>query len=59
MEPMKQYSFKLPNNLLQDVENKADIVPVSKIIRALLEKWVKGEVELDHEKRFKQEKATN
>ena len=53
-ENMKQYSFKISPSLLKDVEDKAGMVPVSRIIRVLLEKWVKGEIDVNHEGRIYQ-----
>lgn len=60
MEVMERYTFRIQSTLLKDVEDKAGIVPTSRIIRSLLEKWVKGEVKLDYESKIElQQKGEN
>jgi predicted DNA binding CopG/RHH family protein len=40
-------SLRVTPSLLERVKKKAGMIPLSKIIKRLLEKWVNGEVELD------------
>jgi len=46
-ERMKYFPVMLPPSLLEKVRAKAGNIPVSVIIRRLLEKYVSGEVGLD------------
>jgi len=46
-EKYTSYTFKAPSDLLARVKDKAGLIPVSAIIRRLLEKWLAGEVNLD------------
>lgn len=46
-EQMKQFAGRAPESLLKKVAEKAGYVPLSVILRKLLEKWVAGEIELD------------
>jgi len=40
-------SLRVLPSLLERIKKKAGMIPLSKIIKRLLEKWVDGEVELD------------
>lgn len=48
VEKMERYTFRLPPSLLEVAKRKSGMVPLSKIIRKLLEKWVRGEIEIDY-----------
>ncbi|MBL7063540.1 MAG: ribbon-helix-helix protein, CopG family [Anaerolineae bacterium] len=47
----KKIIIRLPDDLHKAVKDKAEreLRPVSAVVRRLLEKWVKGEVDLDEE----------
>jgi hypothetical protein len=40
------YTFRLPARLLAQLREKAGYVPVSVVIRILIEKYVAGEIEI-------------
>lgn len=46
-EKMMRYTFRLPESLLQQLQKKAGSIPVSAIIRRLIERYIKGEIGLD------------
>lgn len=46
-EQMKPRGIKFPSNLWEAAKEKAGTMPLSVILRRLLEKWVKGEISLD------------
>lgn len=46
-EEMVPYTFKLPNDLLSRAKEKAGLIPLSAIIRRLLELWLSGKVQID------------
>lgn len=46
-ENMIAYTFRLPPNLLDKLKNRAGFIPVSVIIRRLIEKYINGEISLD------------
>lgn len=46
-EKMIAISFRLPPNILDELRDKAGSVPVSVIVRILVEKWLKGEIRID------------
>lgn len=46
-EKLIPYTFKAPGDLLDKIKEKAGLIPVSAIIRRLLEKWLAGEINLD------------
>ena len=45
--PMKPRGIKFPDRLWQAAKEKAGIIPMSVILRRLLEKWVEGKISLD------------
>ena len=45
-EIMEQYSLRMPPSLWAAAKEKAGMIPLSAIIRKLIEKWLKGEVEV-------------
>lgn len=45
-EKMESFNVRMPPSLLRDVRDKAGLIPLSKVIRTLLEMWVRGEVDL-------------
>lgn len=46
-EKMIAISFRLPPNVLEELKGKAGSVPISVIVRVLVEKWLKGEIRID------------
>ena len=46
-EKMLSYTFRVPGNLLERLKEKAGLVPVSVVIRKLIEKYIKGEVKIE------------
>lgn len=46
-EKMERYTFRLPPSLLDIARQKAGLIPLSKIIRVLIEKWLSGEIVID------------
>lgn len=46
-ENMERYTFRLPPTLLDEAKQKAGMIPLSKIIRRLIEKWLNGEIRID------------
>jgi len=57
-EIMVNHTIKMQPSLIEDTKKKAGNVPVSRIIRTLLEKWLEGEIELEYEKRAKYRRGT-
>jgi predicted HicB family RNase H-like nuclease len=47
----KKLIVRVPNDLHKEVKEKAEkeLRPISAVVRKLLEKWVKGEVDLNEE----------
>ena len=41
------WTFRIPEDLLEELKAKAGMIPLSVIIRRLIEKYIKGEVGLD------------
>lgn len=46
-ENMISFTFRLPPSLIEQFKDKAGSIPISVIIRRLIEKYIKGEVGLD------------
>lgn len=46
-ENMQSFTFRLPPSLIEQLRDKAGSIPISVIIRRLIEKYIKGEVGLD------------
>jgi len=46
-EQMRQRAVKFPDDLWEQAQKKAGTMPLSVILRRLLERWVKGEISLD------------
>ncbi len=44
---MQSFTFRLKPALIEQLKAKAGSIPISVIIRRLLEKYIKGEVGLD------------
>lgn len=44
---MQSFTFRLKPTLIEQLKIKAGDIPISVIIRRLLEKYIKGEVGLD------------
>lgn len=47
---MSAFSFRLEESLLSRLRVKAGRVPLAIVVRILLEKWLKGEIEVDFTK---------
>lgn len=45
-KPMDLHHIRFPANLWQAAKEKAGEMPLAVIIRRLLERWVKGEIDL-------------
>lgn len=46
-ELMKSFTVRMPEGLLEQLSKKAGTIPISVVIRRLIEKYIKGEVGLD------------
>jgi hypothetical protein len=46
-EKMQSFTFRLPPSLIEQLRDKAGSIPLSVVIRRLIEKYIKGEVGLD------------
>lgn len=46
-EKGKRFEMRFSNNFFKEVKKKAGLIPIAAIIRRLLEKWLKGDVDLD------------
>jgi hypothetical protein len=44
---MISYSFRIDRGLLAQLKERAGTIPISAVIRRLIEKYIKGEVGLD------------
>lgn len=44
---MKPKQIKFPEDLWETAQAKAGTIPVSVVIRRLVEKWTKGQISLD------------
>jgi hypothetical protein len=50
-ENMIPYTLRIYPSLIERAKEKAGMVPLSTIIRALIEKWLSGEIVIDTTKR--------
>lgn len=46
-EKMKSFTMRMPPSLIIEAQEKAGMIPLSKIIRRLVEKWLKGEITVE------------
>ncbi len=46
-ENMIPFTFRLPKDLLEQLKVRAGSIPISVVIRRLIERYVKGEIGLD------------
>lgn len=46
-ELMKAFTFRLPPSLIEQLRDRAGSIPVSVVIRRLIERYIKGEIGLD------------
>lgn len=46
-ENMMSFTFRLPPSLIEQFKEKAGSIPLSVVIRRLIEKYIRGEVGLD------------
>lgn len=47
----KRYPFWMPLELYERAQTKAGLIPLAAVLRTLLEKWLRGEVELETNER--------
>lgn len=47
----KRYPFWMPLELYERAQTKAGLIPLAAVIRRLLEKWLRDEVELETQER--------
>jgi hypothetical protein len=45
---MSAFTLRVEKDLINEAKDKAGIVPISRIIRILLKKWLKGEIQIDY-----------
>ena len=45
-EKMESFNLRMPPSLVQSARDKAGLIPLSKVIRTLIEMWLRGEIEL-------------
>lgn len=45
---MSAFTLRVERDLINDVKKKAGVVPLSRIIRILLKKWLSGEIAIDY-----------
>lgn len=45
---MSAFTLRVEKDLIKDAKKKAGIVPISRIIRILLKKWLTGEITIDY-----------
>lgn len=50
-ENMKPFTLRLYPSLIDRAKDKAGIVPLSTVIRLLIEKWVNGEITIEQTKK--------
>jgi hypothetical protein len=48
-KPMSTYAFKLPPAMLEEAKRKAGLVALGRIIRILVAKWLRGEIQISNE----------
>lgn len=46
-DKMMSFTFRLPRDLFQGLKDRAGSIPLSIVIRRLIEKYIKGEVGID------------
>lgn len=46
-EKMVSFTFRLPPSLIEQLKGRAGSIPISVVIRRLIEKYIKGEIGLD------------
>lgn len=46
-EIMKAFTMRMPPSLISQAQDKAGLVPLSVVIRTLIEKWLKGEITIE------------
>lgn len=45
---MKKYNINFPSSLWNDAKKKAGIIPLSVVIRQLVQMWVNGDIEIKY-----------
>lgn len=46
-EKMESFTFRIPKTLIEQLKDKAGLMPISVVIRRLIEKYIKGDIGLD------------
>lgn len=46
-DKMKSFTVRFPESLRRKAEDKAGMIPFSKILRKLVEMWVRGDIDID------------
>lgn len=47
---MSAFTMRVELELMAQAKKKAGVVPISRIIRILLKKWLSGQIEIDYTK---------
>lgn len=50
-QPKRPRSVKISDTLWEKAKKKAGLIPVSAVIRELLDKWIRGEIDLESEEK--------
>lgn len=50
-EKMERYTLRMPPSLWEAAKTKSGIIPLSAIIRRLVEMWLHGEIDIDFSKK--------
>lgn len=45
-EKMESFNLRMPPSLVKSAKDKAGLIPLSAVIRTLIEMWLRGEIDL-------------
>lgn len=45
-EKMKSFTMRMPPSLIEKAQDRAGLIPLSAVIRTLIEMWLRGEIDL-------------
>jgi hypothetical protein len=45
-EKMKSFTMRMPPSLIEAAQERAGLIPLSVVIRTLVEMWLRGEIDL-------------
>lgn len=45
-EKMKSFTMRMPPSLVKQAQDRAGLIPLSAVIRTLIEMWLRGEIDL-------------